>query len=134
MLTILCSNFVQKLAKRCNQSLPLDGDLLVYNGTKLKPSDLDKILTKAAERRIPLLIHNFASISGPMGTMPLTSTVLGYLEYQKKHAQKTTCQIQGERIIEEQRNFWEVLEHFRLPSNLRNGVWNLLDNLLKYDL
>src|SRR5436190_15432464 len=116
MLIILCSDFVRQLAERSNQSLPVVGeDLLVYNGTELEPSHLDKILTEAAERSIPVLIHNFASISGPMGKTPLTSTVYGHLTYQAEREEKTTCQIQGEDVIEEQRHFSEVLEHFQTP-------------------
>ena len=69
-----------------------------------------------------------------MAKTPLTSTVFEYLKYQAERGRKTTCQIQGAYVSEEQRDFSEVLKHFKTPPSLRKGVWNLLDNPLEYDL
>jgi len=132
-LNILCSRFVQVLGDRANRPPPTVGeDILIVNASELSEGRFDRLLNKAAELKVPVLIKNYASYFGPMGKGPQTSDIIAYLTYQRdKGRPKATCQVQGGK--EDKFDYDSMIRYFKSPPESRPKILNLLDNPVDYD-
>ena len=126
-----------ELYRRSNQSPPsVEKDFLIYDATKSEhsPENLDKILSMSANLNIPVLVQNFSSIHGAMGSVPETSTIDMFLAYQASRCRPNpSCQIQGE--VENQNQTYDfLLQHFSTSPESRESDINLLDLPIESDL